>query len=476
MNRREFIFSGGALFLASGCKSVLPCGSRPELTFGAISDIHLTTEDSCARFAETLRYFKAAQVDAVLLSGDISDYGVKFGWQLAKRTWDSVFAGTEVKAIFCTGNHDMEGWRYQDMAVDMFANGQDGHDRIYPETAKAVWEEVFGEEWAAVRQRKVKGFTFLSCEYRHEREFAAWMAEHGEELKGDKPFFYFQHLPISGTIPDERGRGDHNAIKPVLKDFPNAMAFTGHVHKPFYDERSIWQGEFTTVAIPSLSYATLPPCENGFGDRNGNPNQTMPILPTRWDLRSGLGYLVKVYADRIILERHDFMLGGEETAEEWNVPLGVREGEKKYAYSRREKLAAVPIFPEGAAVATQMINVENRRGHWAIACECRFPSATLADGTRIHDYEIRVVKSDGTRVKARNFLSPAFVEPPRMEPRIQRFWFTVDDLPRDAPYRIEVVAKNSFLIESSPIYSEERRSVPPCTLASGGSKLNLRRG
>lgn len=463
LNRRQFIITAGSAAIGYGCDTLGGLADSPNLRFGVISDIHLTIFPSSAMLEKTLRYFSDSGVDAVMIVGDLSDYGTRSGWRLLKDTWDGVFANTSVIPLFCTGNHDVEGWRYGDMAADMFANGETGEDRIRPETVGDVWTEVFEEAWEPVRLRTVRGYSFVSIEYGHEKELAKWLESKKVGQRKDKPFFFFQHMPMRGTTADSGGWSDGGAVKPVLDHYPNCVAFTGHTHRPFYDERSIWQGSYTAIAVPSLSYSSIPyDHENGNDCRDGGSIKTMPVIPTRRDHRGGLGYIVDVWSDRIVVERHDFLVG-EQTASKWIVPQPFSM-ERLYAYERRAKISKSPEFPPGASIEVRTSNTENRQGKWVIVVECRFPSAMIVDGTRVYDYELRVVSSNGSVKFSKLYFSPAFAEPRVNEPKAQRFWFGADELPRDIDCRVEAVARNSFGKCSAAIYSRWLHAREPSAL------------
>jgi len=457
MNRREFLFSAGAVTMLSGCRSFGLAGA-PDLRFGVVSDIHVTTPQSARFFERALRIFKRRGVDAVVVPGDLTDWGLKSSLRYVKEAWDRVFAGTDVVPLFCTGNHDYDGWFYSDMTVEMHANGYSEADRLVKGGLDKSWETILGEKFADVRCRTVKGYKFVSAEWNGLDKVKDWMAEHGGELKGDRPFFYFQHAPIKGTTPDSFGWSDGGKIKPILDSYPNCIAFTGHEHSPFIDERSIWQGVFTAISVPSLSYACYPSGhENGSGARNGTSKQAMTIVPTRRDLRGGQGFIVEVWNDRMVVERWD-MDEDEGDAPDWVVPLG--SAARPYDNVWREDREPVPAFPVGARLLLETRNTENRSGKWTIVMDCQFPSAVMPAGSRVFDYEIRVVPADGSAPLVKRYVSPAFSYLAKHEPKWQRFWFDVAELPQDKAYRIEVRAFNCFGRASSPLVSEQRQVTP----------------
>lgn len=459
VSRRAFLAFGGgaAAFFVAGCKTGGWLSGAPALRFGVVSDIHVTTPESCAMFAKALRYFKSRNVDAVLECGDLTDWGIRSSLEYVKATWDRVFAGTDVVPLFCTGNHDFEGWHYGDMAVDMRAHGYCEDEVLVKLGLPAEWERIFGEKHAPIRVRSVKGYAFISSEWDSFKKFPEWMAANGSHFRGVKPFFYFQHPPAKGTTPDGEGWADKGAAFAALKGFPNAISFTGHSHRPFNDERSIWQGEFTAFATPSLSYANHPPGHEN-GKERSRGGRTMPPIADRRDLRGGQGYVVSVYRDRMVVERIDIEEDCAEGAPAWIVPLG--GGDKPFDLARRAAASVAPRFPAGATLRVDTRNTENREGKWVIAMNCEFPAAIPPKGARVFDYEIRAVPADGSQPLVKKFLSPAYSRMAKYEPETMRFWFDVTEVPQGVDYRLEVRAYNCFGKASAPIVSGVWHSVP----------------
>ena len=457
LSRRGFLGGGTAFFLA-GCRTYDWFGA-PELRFGVVSDIHVTTPKSTALFRKALRYFKGRGVDAVMVPGDLTDWGLRSGYRYVAEAWAEVFGGRETVPLFCTGNHDWDGWRYGDMTMEMHANGYSEDDHNTAFGMEKCWREAFGEPFAPIRVRTVKGYDFVSSEWRGFADFPEWMAKNGARFRGKRPFFYFQHPPAQGTTSDSAGWADKGAAFKALKDFPNAIAFTGHTHRPFNDERSIWQGEFTAIATPSLSYQCFPSgYENGGSRRNGTSEQAMPYLAMRRDLRGGEGYFVSVYPDKMVVERIDIEEDCAEGAPAWVVPLGTAE--RPLDLARRTAASRAPEFPEGAAVDVETRNTENRSDRWIIVMNCEFPAAVPEPDARVWDYEIRAVFADGTAPVVKKFLSPAFAYTAAHEPERMRFWFDVKELPEDKEFHLEVRASNCFGKTSRPIRSKAMRTSP----------------
>ena len=95
-----------------------------------------------------------------------------------------------------------------------------------------------------------------------------------------------------------------------------------------------------------------------------------------------------------------------------------------------------------------------------VAMNCVFPAAIPPKNTRVFDYEIRAVPTDGSKPLVKKFLSPAYSRLAKYEPKTMRFWFDVAEVPQGVDYRLEVRACNCFGKASRPLVSGVWHSHP----------------
>ena len=478
--RRGFLKGVGA-FAALGAPNLLAKGKdRPNLTLGVISDTHIGSRESAITLERTLKFFRDRKVDAVVCCGDLSDWGLLSGLKYIAEAWERAFPngkgaeGRPVQKLFCTGNHDYEGWWYGDMTAEMHALGYDEDEALSKLGMKKCWEEVFQEEFAPVRKRTVNGFDFISGEWYGYDEAPGfnlapdWIKTHVSEIDTSKPFFYFMHPPLSGTTVDSYESKLCRAVTDVLSPYPYAVSFNGHTHWTLNDERCIWQGAFTAVSVPSLSVTgVMDGDENGGDVRNGKTTRAMPMIPARFRYEEPQGLVISVFDDRMVMERYDFRKFVH-TAPTWNVPFAPTVPEERpYSFKAHSVRTPVPEFPEKAKLTLFTSNTETRGGKWEIVLVASFPAAKAVPAARALDYELRAVPTDGSTPVVKRFLSPAFHKLKEDEPDRMKFWLNVLELPQDKEYRIEVYPRNCFGVCGKPLVSAPRRGKPGGASARG---------
>lgn len=378
--RRSFLLGASSTALA-GCLSS-PSLRRADrdlrLSFGVLSDIHITDWASTEIFRKTLAYFRDQGVDAVMIAGDMADHGILPQLENVARAWYSVFPddkapdGRTVEKLFVYGNHDPDGLDYRDGAMrrtfeDMKMSYEEAEKvQIRTIGRAACWEKCFHEKYEPIYRKRVRGHDFIGahwCNSRGVDGLEEWFAANGDSLPKDRPFFYFQHASPSSTVYGDDSWGDDDGRSSrALAAFPNAVAFSGHSHRSLTDLRSYWRGEFTSVGTSTLSYVCLP-------DGHRNTTDYRPRLDGRQ------GQVVRVYDDRLEFWRRDFYLD-EDIDEPVVLPLPARSA--TFGVSGLSR-AAMPAFPKGAQVK---LTADDR--HVAAT----FPGALANPTARPWDYKV----------------------------------------------------------------------------------------
>ena len=368
-------------------------GGKPRLRFGVVSDIHierLGLDEDIAKpgnaltFIRALEWFRSQNVDAVVIAGDMADLGLSEQLLAVSEAWYSVFPddkrpdGRRVEKIFVTGNHDW--WIWRSVA------------RIYPDPAErdrhclqrdmaGWWDKAFHEEYSPIYSKTVNGYTFIGSHWdgaqgvrgswgAQYRLVADFMAKNGKGLDPKMPFFYVQHPHLKDTCYGSWAWGhDAGLVTKALSAYPNAIAFSGHSHYSLTDERSIWQGAFTSVGTSCLRYSCAPfeshPPEGyenagAAGAKESAALNAAKLSPEmKWDdCRQGM--LWTVYDDCIAVKRREF-LSQMDLGADWVMPLPAAET-KPFAFAEHAKRLHAPQFPNGAKLEVSEAKAKTRGG------------------------------------------------------------------------------------------------------------------
>ena len=438
MMTRRFFIGGAAGCLAVGPGRVLAsaCASADGalLTFGVVSDIHIALAKggksiaeaySADTFKATLKRFRDAGVDAVVIAGDIAHHGLAPEMAETARAWHEIFPGDrapdgrKVERIFVTGNHDNGSRR----AKRVYADEKDIRENLLSLDYKKWWDRIWHEEWQSSFMKEVKGYRFAGfnwvigdCRGSEEKfnlEIADWYAKHGKSFDPSKPFFHVQHPHPKGTVHGETVWGqDIGMSTKALSAHPNAIAFSGHSHISVTDERSIWQGGFTSVGCGTLrnvSLAVPGACSLPNGYENGKTSSKLPPevdagkamrIPERFNCRQE--QLVRVYGDCVRFSRRE-AVSGESYGPDLVMPLPAAE-RRPFDFKMREAKAMAPEFPSGAVLSVKRKkgNVRgtkaerNRKVHvWEFSA----PAASAVRNSLAVAYEFTVAGDDGKKLE-----------------------------------------------------------------------------
>ena len=483
--RRFFIGGLASLGAFGGCRALrFPAGScsggRPNLRFGVVSDVHVrigpggfAKNHGPETLESAFRWFRDRGVDAVMIPGDLADMGLVPELEAVAATWFRVFPddrapdGRRVERLFVCGNHDWDGWSYscyKGLYENLFRDEADIQRNKAGLDQKGSWERVFHEPFSLVWRKEVKGYSFVGAHWTGEHCIGSSFAdEKGVVGVADffaktgpfdpsRPLFYFHHPHLKNTCygPWAWGHDDGEATR-VLSAFPNAVAFSGHSHYTLTDERSIWQGAFTSVGAGSLRFTGMPYYEfspEGYENsvapkprrKEFDPFKAMKTLETG-DGRQGL--LVSVHDDRIVYERRD-MIGGKSLGDDWVQPLESSEP-RPFAFAVRAAKSVAPEFPSGAELVVRRERGKTRNGNEADVFAVEFPPANAAKGARALYYKVEIAPKGGEKTVKR-MLAPGFHLPadnPQANAKCV-FRIAADRLPAASEYAFFTCPVNSL--------------------------------
>lgn len=413
LDRRGFLAmsAGFAALGLGGAERQRPDVSPGEakMRFGVLADVHIATPEQVPYFERALRKFDAWKADAVLACGDLADYGLAQQLQLVADTWFRVFPGgrgsdgRKVVNLLHYGDHDMST-RYIDRE-DAREQWPDAAARkaglIVNGDRKAIWELCFREPWEQIALKEVKGYPFILYHFTSGEKGN----EHGGGVPGleeflkshafdpEKPIFFSQHRIPRGTAYGARAEGtDNGTTTRLFSSYPNLVAFSGHAHKTGTCEKSIWQGAFTSIQVPSLRYVcTQSGRENGYSCRDRPPRPPVQTMrhPSSRDVHQG--FFCTVCEHALVIRRweftHDAALGPD-----WIVPFDsfrLPAGERPFDYTVRGRGFPIPEFAPDAKVEVSLTKAKNRLNELRDMVAVSFPPAVQsADGLRADDYEI----------------------------------------------------------------------------------------
>lgn len=438
MLTRRFFIGGAASCLALGPNRIFAAAAgavvpdRPALTFGVISDVHIALAKGGKGFSQryttetlkaTLARFRDAGVDAVVIAGDMAHHALGPELVAVGDAWREIFPGgcapdgRKVERVFVTGNHDNGPSR----AKKVLADAKALKENLIPADPAKWWDRAFGEPWESVFMKTVKGYAFVGahwvigdCRGKEEKfnlAFPDWYAKNGKSLDPSLPFFHVQHPHPKGTVHGPTVWGQDNGLSTkVLSAYPNAVAFSGHSHISLTDERSIWQGGFTSVGCGTLRNVSLTTPGNGDVPPGGYENGKTPKnvfaeadpvkamgLPARFSCRQE--QLVRVYADHVRFSRREAITGAS-YGPDLVMPLPAAE-RRPFDYKMREANALAPEFPAGAALTVRRAKGHVRgtagaRNRKVSVWEIVIPRPDALRTVRAATYDITATAADGT--------------------------------------------------------------------------------
>ena len=232
-----------------------------------------TTSHAYIALKNNFALAKEKNVDVIVMDGDIVNNAVEEYYKLFEHAFTSVYGNNEnqyPEFVWTMGNHEWWGLdeREDANAIALFKQ----HARI--ETVNLVRKSnvkfsLDNNETLPTYYKVINGVPFVSISGEDadgligetlKQEIASWLNEIADlpyVRKGGNIYISY-HYPLSNSMT--HGHGSHQnagVLEDLLKDYPQAVVFTGHTHYPAVNERAIDQKDFTTINIGTSSYSVL---------------------------------------------------------------------------------------------------------------------------------------------------------------------------------------------------------------------------
>ena len=471
LTRRTFFgkASAAAVAAVSGCVAQKD-DSEPRLRVGICSDVHLLTANDKhwhgdVLFEKTLRYYDTMKADAVLLCGDIADCGLVAELEYAAAIWTRVFQGGKrrdgqpIVQCFHLGDHDLGGFAHKYPWAKKCSKDPDFvNHALVNENIAVIWSRLFHERWTPVQVKTVKGYTFVLGHFPVNggggtgdvpiKGLAETLA--AAKIDPAKPFFYAQHRPIYGTLPEVNPKAlENSANYKALSAYPNVLAFFGHCHRNGVDDLNLWQGAFTAMHVPSTNYCcTRGGRENSFSVAN-KPDAKRPQQMQRADVKQTNQLLfMEVYDDRIVIARRD-IANDAPLGADWVIPLPSPDGTCTAAARKAKSVA--PEFPAGAVATVKAGRGKDRAKKERDEVVVSFPPAnTLDECPRAFDYEVTAT-AEGMKSLVRRVFSTRPYWAEEKDTELVRCVFGQFELPSDRPVTFTVRPANCYGVAGRPL-------------------------
>ncbi len=414
------------------------------LSFGALSDVHFDKNsfpDATEKLKKAVNQLtkqaskNGGKLDAITFVGDFTNISGSTELKEFKSVYESVVPAG-VKTLLVTGNHET----------------------LYSSDAKTLndFKRIFGDKYfgagidtadtnldIGVRDIIVNGYHFLmlepttysataGCPYK--KEAVEWLDNMLKKLTAENPeqyVFVCTHPMIYNTCygSDLNGTPSYwstTDLTPVLDKYSQAVTFSGHLHFPINDNRSIMQGNFTSLGCGSVRYMAI---------ENGNYINSNGTVPTdAYDISSGL--LVQVDKNGNTRITRMFFSEDDTFDSPWEIsyPNAQKTHLEKYSLEARKNANTAPELGE---IKLTFGDVKN----YGAAATVVFDAAK--DDEFAHHYNVTVKNKDtGATISNKNILSDFYHHAKRSDMK-KEYTLSIGTL-KSGTYSITVTAYDSW--------------------------------
>ena len=377
-------------------------------------------------------------LDGVLLAGDLVDspawdarkYTQIDDW---KRLYESVFNPVETPMVYAVGNHDI----WKEWTTNTYREAKQFTRRLGPDYYRTDVGDPELRDSLECRHCVI-GDCHILCLTPDGRDPVVypervinWLDETLAAITAKHPDRYvliLTHAMIYHTVygselddsyPKHNGYWSTRVLTDILKKYPQAVIFGGHLHFPLNDPRSIWQGAFTSMGTASVRYMAI--------DNGGYENMAgLTIMRDKDEFSQGL-LLQFDNKGNLRVQRMDFY-NQTTIGEPWVLKHPARDGSHLQKYSHVARAAA------NKAPVLSTLEAEGGEGKLSV----RFAAGT--DDEFVHTYFV-TVRRGGETVCTKKILSDFYHEP--QTSLMKKAWSL--EIPLESgEYEIELSARDSW--------------------------------
>ena len=430
------------------------------LTFGAISDVHVTADENSTANAlyrqalRALKRFAGGSLDAVTISGDICEleYSPSITSEFIRMNDEET---PDMPYFFVAGNHDAN------------SDHPEWLPAFFGDLARYTADDLpSAQPLEGNRHAVINGYHFIGVNMmdyytsqgaKFTQENLDWLAAELASARAAAPgrhIFVYMHPQIANTTWCSDNMYASFDVASVLKDYPEAVVFTGHYHTPNFNNTCVYQKDFTAVNSGNVAFMCI---EGGYIDMDG--------LKVAESYSTSDGMLAQVDGNgNLRLTRIDFNTG-RMIKDYMIIPAPDMENKTHLLPYNPEHIALTneaPAFPSGAGISVKPD---------ASALTVTFTAANDDEMVQYYRFEVRTIPSGITSN------SKAYSD----------FWLydRVSDFPKeytkkipvmfggDTNYEIKITAVDSYGKESEPLVYNSVSDKPEIPAVTGGNVLNV---
>jgi hypothetical protein len=428
------------------------------LAFAAISDIHIETSGSDAKFRKALQTINSyvsgrnIALDSIVIAGDICQTTSQIS------TFKTIYEqyANDTKLFFTLGNHDQES-HYQGESLSLTSFKNVLGDKYFTENDNLST----GDRYMSITDKNGKAHHFLIIQPKsygnttdgdkvsfHDSSIA-WLDAKLAEITAADPEAYvyvFTHAMIADTcygsdldvdaLYGNKGNGSYwytGDLTSTLEKYPQVVTFSGHLHFPINDERSIMQNKFTSIGTGSVANLAM---EEGYQNAAGTRPDGYASVSS--------GHVVEVDANGNVRITRLNLATGENFGTPWTLDTPKEDGSHLTKYSKDRANTNTAPSMAGITPTISLVKVGSN-----IIAALSFDVAT--DDNFVHHYIINVQNAKSNAVLIRGKWLTDFYLIANPENRAKTFQLSLGRVLADKTYKFEITAVDSWGAKSETI-------------------------